>query len=238
MRWFSIFTVDGHSVGANMSDNYWEDVYQSKQTDQVSWYQQHPSQTIKFIQSLDLPLQAKLIDVGSGASLFVDQLIEAGYKNLHVLDLSETALNTTQARLLEKNLDSSHIDWQVADICTVALEPQHYDLWHDRAVFHFMVTEVHQQQYLHNVRQALKPNGFMILSTFAEDGPTQCSGLPVERYSVEKLAQKLGRNFILLRHEVEIHITPWNTEQRFLNTIWQFKNEYFKKRDEVSLISN
>ncbi|EOR08852.1 class I SAM-dependent methyltransferase [Acinetobacter genomosp. 15BJ] len=207
-----------------MSRNYWEEVYQSKPADQVSWYQQQPSQTLTFIESLDLPLDAKLIDVGSGASLLVDQLIEAGYKNLHVLDLSGTALQATRERLSEKGLDISEIDWQVADICTVALEPQHYDVWHDRAVFHFMVTEVHQQQYLHNVRQALKPNGFMILSTFAEDGPTQCSGLPVERYSVEKLAQRLGGDFILLHHEVEIHITPWNTEQKFLNTIWQFRN--------------
>jgi len=207
-----------------MSRNYWEEVYQSKQADQVSWYQQQPSQTLAIIESLNLPLDAKLIDVGSGASLLIDYLLEAGYQYLHVLDLSETALHTTRARLCTKHLDGSHIHWLVADVCTVELAPQFFDVWHDRAVFHFMLTEVQQEQYLHNVRQTLKPSGYLILSTFAEDGPTQCSGLMVERYSLAKLSHKLDKDFILLRHEIELHITPWGTEQKFLNTIWQFRN--------------
>lgn len=207
-----------------MSRNYWEEVYQSKQADQVSWYQQQPSQTLTFIEFLNLPLDVKLIDVGSGASLLIDHLLEAGYQYLHVLDLSETALHTTRARLTTKNLDGRHIHWLVADVCTVALASQFFDVWHDRAVFHFMVTEVQQEQYLHNVRQALKPSGYLILSTFAEDGPTQCSGLTVERYSLAKLSYKLDKDFILLHHEIELHITPWGTEQKFLNTMWQFKN--------------
>jgi 2-polyprenyl-3-methyl-5-hydroxy-6-metoxy-1,4-benzoquinol methylase len=176
-----------------MSNNYWEDVYQSKQVDQVSWYQQQAEKTLELIRSQNLSLDAELIDVGSGASLLIDQLIETGYKNLHVLDLSETALKTTHARLIDKGLDTRHIQWQVADICTVELEAQRFDLWHDRAVFHFMVKEEQQAQYLQNVRHALKPNGVLIISTFAEDGPTQCSGLPVERYSVEKLVQRRKR---------------------------------------------
>lgn len=203
-----------------MSQNYWENVYQSKQVDQVSWYQQQDQKTLELIQSQNLSPDAKLIDVGSGASLFIDQLIEAGYKNLHVLDLSGTALKVTQQRLIEKGLDISQIQWQVADICTVALDAQHYDLWHDRAVFHFMVTEEQQEQYLQNVRHALKQGGLLMISTFAEDGPTQCSGLPVERYSVEKLAQRLGENFQLIHHDTEIHITPWGSEQKFLKTQW------------------
>ncbi|MDO3665502.1 MULTISPECIES: methyltransferase domain-containing protein [Acinetobacter] len=207
-----------------MSRNYWEEVYQSKQADQVSWYQQQPSQTLTFIESLNLPLDAKLIDVGSGASLLIDHLLEAGYQYLHVLDLSETALDITRARLTAKSLDSRHVHWLVADVCTVALASQFFDVWHDRAVFHFMLTEGQQEQYLHNVRQTLKPSGYLILSTFAEDGPTQCSGLMVERYSLAKLSHKLDKDFILLRHEFELHITPWGTEQKFLNTIWQFRN--------------
>ncbi|ENX34771.1 hypothetical protein F889_01408 [Acinetobacter colistiniresistens] len=208
-----------------MSKNYWEEVYQSKQADQVSWYQQYDHKTLELIRFQNLLPDAKLIDVGSGASLLIDQLIEAGYKNIHVLDLSETALKTTQARLIEKNLDSSHIHWLVADVCTVGLAAQFFDVWHDRAVFHFMVTEEQQAQYLKNVRHALKSSGLMILSTFAEDGPTQCSGLAVERYSVEKLAQRLGGNFSLLHQALETHITPWGAEQKFLNTMWQFKGQ-------------
>lgn len=203
-----------------MSNNYWEDVYQSKQPEQVSWYQQQAEKTLELIRSQNLSLDAELIDVGSGASLLIDQLIEAGYKNLHVLDLSETALKTTHARLIDKGLDTRHIQWQVADICTVELEAQRFDLWHDRAVFHFMVKEEQQAQYLQNVRHALKPNGVLIISTFAEDGPTQCSGLPVERYSVEKLVQRLGEGFKLIEYATEIHTTPWGSEQKFLNTQW------------------
>ena len=205
-----------------MSNNYWEDVYQSKQVDQVSWYQQQDQKTLELIRSQNLSVDAKLIDVGSGASLLIDQLIETGYKNIHVLDLSETALKITKERLIEKGLDTRQIHWQVADICTVVLESQHFDFWHDRAVFHFMVTEEQQKQYLKNVRHALKQNGLFIVSTFAEDGPTQCSGLPVERYSVEKLAHTLGEDFRLIHHDTEIHITPWNSKQNFLNTLWQF----------------
>lgn len=205
-----------------MSQNYWENVYQSKQVDQVSWYQQRDQKTLELIQSQNLSPDAKIIDVGSGASLLIDQLIEAGYKNLHVLDLSETALKATRERLSEKGVDISQIHWQVADICTVLLEQQFFDLWHDRAVFHFMVTEEQQEQYLQNVRHALKQGGLLMISTFAEDGPTQCSGLPVERYSVEKLAQRLGKDFRLIHHDTEFHTTPWNSKQNFLNTLWQF----------------
>ncbi|NNP68855.1 class I SAM-dependent methyltransferase [Acinetobacter sp. Ac_5812] len=208
-----------------MSRNYWEDVYQLKQADQVSWYQQQDHKTLALIQSQNLSPDAKIIDVGSGASLLIDQLIESGYKNLHVLDLSETALKTTQARLIEKNLESSQIHWLVADVCTVELAPQFFDVWHDRAVFHFMVTEEHQAQYLKNVRHALKQNGFLMISSFAEDGPTQCSGLPVERYSVEKLAQRLGEDFRLIHYESSIHLTPWDTKQKFIHTMWLFKEQ-------------
>ncbi|WP_332606041.1 methyltransferase domain-containing protein [Acinetobacter sp. ESBL14] len=206
-----------------MSNNYWEDVYQSKQVDQVSWYQQQDQKTLELIQSQNLSPDVKIIDVGSGASLLIDQLVEAGYKNLHVLDLSETALKATRERLSGKGVDISQIHWQVADICTVVLEQQFFDLWHDRAVFHFMVTEEQQEQYLQNVRYALKQDGILMISTFAEDGPTQCSGLPVERYSVEKLAQRLGEGFQLVHHDISIHLTPWDTKQNFIHTMWLFK---------------
>ena len=206
-----------------MENNYWEKVYQSKQVDKVSWYQQQDLKRLALIQHHVVDLKSNLIDVGSGASLLIDQLIEIGYKNLYLLDLSETALNTTKYRLKEKELDAGHVQWQVADICIAQLPTQFFDLWHDRAVFHLMVTETQQQQYIDVMRHALKPNGMVMISTFAEDGPTQCSGLPVERYSVNKLAMTLGQDFQLIQHDTEIHLTPWGTEQKFLNTLWRFQ---------------
>lgn len=206
-----------------MSNNYWEDVYQSKDTDQVSWYQAQDTKTLELIQSQALPQDAKIIDVGSGSSLLIDQLVEVGYKNLYVLDLSKTALAHIEARLKEKNLDTSHIQWLVEDVGQVQLPTKFFDLWHDRAVFHFMVSEEQQQSYLKNLRSSLKPNGLAIISTFAADGPEKCSGLPVERYSIEKLQNTLGPDFKLLQHDHKVHITPWNSEQNFLHSLWSFQ---------------
>lgn len=205
--------------------NYWEDVYQSKQAEQVSWYQSQDIKALELIKFQALSLDAQIIDVGSGASVFIDQLLEMGYKNLHVLDLSETALKTTQARLQEKGRDASHVQWLVADVCTVNLPQQFFDVWHDRAVFHFMVTEEQQQNYLNTMQNSLKANALVMISTFAEDGPTKCSGLDVQRYSAETLAKRLGENFQLLHHETDLHITPWGSEQKFLHTLWKFQNE-------------
>lgn len=203
-----------------MSKDYWENVYQTKEEDQVSWYQVKDQKILKRIEALDLKQDQNIIDVGSGASILIDQLLEAEYKNLHVLDLSQTALNKTQARLAKKGLDSTKTTWLVDDVCTVNLPQQYFDLWHDRAVFHFLITDNQQQQYIHTMQKALKKGGILMLSTFAEDGPTQCSGLQIEQYNIDKLKMRLGNAFSLIEHDHELHITPWGTSQRFLNSIW------------------
>ena len=146
-----------------MSKDYWENVYQTKEEDQVSWYQVKDQKTLKRIEALDLKQDQNIIDVGSGASILIDQLLEAEYKNLHVLDLSQTALNKTQARLAKKGLDSTKTTWLVDDVCTVNLPQQYFDLWHDRAVFHFLITDNQQQQYIHTMQKALKKGGILML---------------------------------------------------------------------------
>lgn len=206
-----------------MIKNYWENVYQSKEADQVSWYQVKDQKTLKRIEAQHLKQNQNIIDVGSGASILIDQLLEAGYKNLHVLDLSQTALQKTQMRVAEKGLDTTKTIWLVDDVCTVHLPQQYFDLWHDRAVFHFMITDEQQQQYINNMQKALKNGGILILSTFAEDGPTQCSGLHVEQYNIDKLKLRLGDAFSLVEHDHDTHITPWGTPQQFLNSVWIFK---------------
>ncbi|TCB55209.1 class I SAM-dependent methyltransferase [Acinetobacter terrae] len=206
-----------------MSKSHWENVYQTKDIDQVSWYQAQDKKTLELIKSQNLQLSQNIIDVGSGASILIDQLLEAGYRNLHVLDLSKTALQKTKLRASEKGLDLVNVTWLVDDVCTAHLPQQYFDLWHDRAVFHFMITEQQQEQYIENMKGALKEGGLLIMSTFSEDGPTQCSGLPIQRYSIEQLKQRLGEDFRLVHYDHNLHITPWETQQNFLNSVWVFK---------------
>lgn len=206
-----------------MSKSHWENVYQTKDIDQVSWYQAQDKKTLELIKSQNLQLSQNIIDVGSGASILIDQLLEAGYRNLHVLDLSKTALQKTKLRASEKGLDLGNVTWLVDDVCTAHLPQQYFDLWHDRAVFHFMITEQQQEQYIKNMKGALKEGGLLIMSTFSEDGPTQCSGLPIQRYSIEQLKQRLGDDFRLVHYDHNLHITPWETQQNFLNSVWVFK---------------
>ncbi|WP_111896080.1 class I SAM-dependent methyltransferase [Acinetobacter sp. MB5] len=205
-----------------MNDNYWEQVYKTKEVNQVSWYQEKKFHLIDLLKTIHLPANAHIIDVGSGASCLIDHLLELGYKNLSVLDLSETALKTTQSRLNEKNLDATHVEWITADVCQVKLPKHFFDLWHDRAVFHFMVSQEQQEKYLNTMRNALKKESFVAISTFSENGPTQCSGLPVERYDIEKMKKRLGADFKLYEYNIELHETPWGSKQEFLNTLWVF----------------
>lgn len=203
-----------------MSKAHWENVYQTKQTNKVSWYQAKDDTTMAFIRAQHIALDQQIIDVGSGASVLIDQLLEAGYQNLYVLDLSETALETTKQRLQQKGLDASHVIWLVQDVCTANLPKHQFDMWHDRAVFHFMVSNEQKQQYLTVLKNALKAGGRLILSTFAEDGPTHCSGLPVQRYHITTLQNLLGSDFQLVSHLIDTHLTPWQSEQKFLNSVW------------------
>ena len=193
--------------------NHWDRVYSTKSAEAVSWYQPHADHSLRLIQASGLPLGASIIDVGGGASSLVDDLLAHGYTNLSVLDLSQEALSAVQERL---GAAADKVRWIDGDITRVALPLHAYDLWHDRAVFHFLTDPRQRQAYVESVLRAVKPGGHVIVATFAEDGPSQCSGLPVMRYRADELHAEFGAPFTLLRHEREEHRTPFGTTQNFI----------------------
>jgi ubiquinone/menaquinone biosynthesis C-methylase UbiE len=193
--------------------NHWDRVYSTKSADAVSWYQPHAEQSLRLILESGLPTSASIIDVGGGASTLVEDLLARGYTNLSVLDLSEAALSSVRERL---GADADRVQWIEGDITRVALPAQTYDLWHDRAVFHFLTEPGQRQAYVNAVLRAVKPGGHVIVATFDEGGPTHCSGLPVMRYSANTLHAQFGAPFALLRHEREEHLTPLGSTQKFI----------------------
>lgn len=192
---------------------HWEKVYTSKADTEVSWFQEHAQRSLKVIRDANIPRSASIIDVGGGASTLVDDLLANGYEHLTVLDLSGAALVTAKARIGACTAD---VQWLEADILAVELPSHAYDVWHDRAVFHFLTTEDERHAYVQKVLQMVKPGGLVIIATFAEDGPTQCSGLAVMRYSANELHAEFGAQFELLGHEKESHHTPGGNEQKFV----------------------
>ncbi len=204
-----------------MSDrqSHWEQVYQSKESTEVSWYQEYPDHSMRLIEQVAPSKEAAIIDVGGGASVLVDALLQKGYTNLAVLDISESALKCAQQRLCER---AGQIEWFVADV--TAFEPPHrFSIWHDRAVFHFLTAQSDREKYIAVLRKALLPGTHLIIATFAEDGPEMCSGLPVERYDSEKMKQTLGDDFHLLDQQSESHTTPSGMEQRFNYFLLQYQ---------------
>ncbi|WP_275546076.1 class I SAM-dependent methyltransferase [Pseudomonas sp. Marseille-Q0931] len=195
------------------SKDHWQQVYTSKAADSVSWYQPHISVSLELIRRTGVSTEASIIDVGGGASTLVDDLLAAGFDRVAVLDISDAGLEVARQRLGEC---ASEVSWIEADITTVQLPEQEYDVWHDRAVFHFLTTEQARRQYLQAVRRSVKPGGFVIIGTFAEDGPEHCSGLPVQRYSAESLYGEFGASFELLGRASEDHQTPAGSIQKFL----------------------
>ena len=195
------------------SKEHWERVYATKPTDEVSWYQEHAEQSVRLIESTGVPLNAAILDVGGGASTLVDDLLDRGYSDLAVLDLSASALHAARQRLGAR---AAAVQWIEANITSVELPANRYDVWHDRAVFHFLTSAQDRQAYVGAVLRAVKPGGHVIVATFAEDGPTQCSGLPVMRYSASGLHAEFGSPFTLVRHEREEHHTPGGAVQKFL----------------------
>lgn len=193
--------------------DHWEKVYSTKPTDGVSWYQEHADRSLDLIRGTGVRPDASIIDVGGGASTLVDDLLREGYASLTVLDLSGAALAAARTRLGQR---ASEVTWLEADITRVGLPAQAYDVWHDRAVFHFLTSEDDRKAYVETVLRAVKPGGHVIVATFAEDGPLQCSGLPVRRYSADELHAEFGQPFTLLRHQREEHHTPFGTVQKFV----------------------
>ncbi|HIO96675.1 MAG TPA: class I SAM-dependent methyltransferase [Leucothrix sp.] len=196
-----------------MNQIHWENVYTMKATDTVSWFQPHAEKSLRIIESLKVGKEANIIDVGGGASILVDDLLAQGYQHLNVLDLSASALKVAQKRLGES---AKKVNWLVEDVTQLKLEKHSIDVWHDRAVFHFLTDELDRQRYVEAVLKAVKPSGFVIVATFAEDGPKECSGLPVQGYSAEGIHDEFGSPFELLGHEKESHQTPSGAQQKFV----------------------
>ena len=198
-----------------MSDRHkhWEGIYRTKATDQVSWFQTHARSSLHLIQGSGAGLDAGIIDVGGGASVLADNLLDAGYRNLTVLDIAESALETSRQRLGKR---AQQVNWLAADITQAQLPLAAYDIWHDRAVFHFLTDPADRERYVRQVLRAVKPGGHVIVAAFGPDGPLQCSGLDVVRYAPEALHAEFGARFRLLRHEAEVHHTPAGKEQEFV----------------------
>ncbi|MFQ5547050.1 MAG: class I SAM-dependent methyltransferase [Woeseia sp.] len=193
--------------------DHWEHVYASRPIEKLGWYKPHLQTSLAWIKDLELATDAPIVDVGGGASTLVDDLLDAGYRSVTVLDLSEKALCSVRTRLGQK---SDRVTWLNGDITSIELPAYHYELWHDRAVFHFLTEPDQQGKYQDNLRQALQPGGHLIIGAFAPEAPPRCSGLPVQRYSQEQLQDALGEEFDLVRHRKEKHSTPGGIEQMYL----------------------
>lgn len=192
---------------------HWETVYTTKATDAVSWYAPHLEESLRHIRKAGLGPDAAIVDIGGGAATLVDDLLAAGYRNLTVLDLSAKALAAAAARLGPR---AAEVRWIAGDVLTHDFAPASVDLWHDRAVFHFLTAEDQRQTYVRQVLRALKPGGFAIVGTFGPHGPDKCSGLPVMRYAPEDLHAAFGAPFRLVDHGVHLHTTPGGTTQEFV----------------------
>ena len=196
---------------------HWENVYTSKAENEVSWFQDSPAPSLALIAEIGAALNSAIIDIGGGASRLVDHLIDRGFADVTVLDLSAAALDAAKARLGER---ASRAHWLVADATTWA--PSHtYDIWHDRAAFHFLTEERDRAGYIARLKQGLRIGGHAIIATFALDGPEKCSGLPVTRYDAAGLAETLGPDFNLLQSRRNDHATPWGSQQRFQFSVFE-----------------
>lgn len=191
--------------------SHWENIYRNKSPLEVSWFQKEPELSLQLIRNSGFSTEAAIIDIGGGASLLVDHLYAQGFKHLAVLDISETALRHAKQRL---GLAADKIEWFETDVTTF-VPPHRYDIWHDRAVFHFLTDASDRKQYVKTLKQTLKPAGNLILAAFAIGGPTKCSGLDVVQYDHKKLARELGDDFTLVEETSETHITPTDQEQQF-----------------------
>lgn len=193
--------------------SHWEHIYQTKDATQVSWYQDHSRQSLRFIAQTGIAKTGQIIDVGGGASVLVDDLLRDGYQHITVLDISAAALETARHRL---GAQADKVTWLETDILKAKLPQRIYDLWHDRAVFHFLTEPEDRRRYVNVVKEAVKPGGHVIVATFASDGPERCSGLQVSRYDPLSLHHEFGSDFDLLDSTSEVHYTPFGTEQKFI----------------------
>ena len=192
---------------------HWEKIYKTKTPESVSWYRPHLETSLGLIVRAAGGYSASIIDVGGGESTLVDDLLARGYDNIAVLDISQTAFDVTKKRL---GSAAERIHWLVADITEACLEPGAYDVWHDRALFHFLTTTEQRVAYVRQVARAVKPGGHVIIGTFGPEGPTQCSGLDVIRYDADSLHGQYCARFRRKESSKELHRTPFGTTQQFL----------------------
>jgi 2-polyprenyl-3-methyl-5-hydroxy-6-metoxy-1,4-benzoquinol methylase len=191
---------------------HWEKIYSTTQPHEVSWTQAIPHTSLNFIKQAGLSTDAHIIDIGGGDSNLVDHLLELGYKNITVLDISEQALTRAQLRLGEK---AKKVNWIAANVLDFSAISK-YDFWHDRAAFHFLTTDADIRKYVSIAEQALKPNGKLCVGTFSTDGPLKCSGLEIKQYKTETLTDAFNSCFEKINCIIENHTTPFNTFQNFL----------------------
>jgi SAM-dependent methyltransferase len=196
---------------------HWQNVYTKKGENEVSWFQENPAPSLELIAQIRAPPASAILDIGGGASRLVDHLIDLGFQDVTVLDLSEAALEAAKARLGSL---AAQVHWIVAD--ATVWEPQKaYDVWHDRAAFHFLTEDRDRAAYVARLERALKMGGYAIIATFALDGPERCSGLPVVRYDPASLGQTLGRAFHLVHTRRHAHATPWGSDQSFQFSVFR-----------------
>lgn len=193
--------------------SHWDRIYASRPAEAVSWYQPHATRSLELIRRVSRGPATRVIDVGGGASTLVDDLVAGGLAQVTVLDISDAALQVARQRL---GADAQRVQWLAADITRVQLEPAAYDVWHDRAVFHFLTDPADRAAYVAQVRRAVRRGGHVIVAAFGPQGPERCSGLPVVRYAPGELHAQFGGQFELLEHVAEEHHTPAGAVQQFV----------------------
>lgn len=198
---------------------HWENIYRTRSADQLSWYRPHLETSLRLIGESQPDRDGRIIDVGGGESTLVDDLLSAGYSHVEVLDLSATALEFCRRRLGE---GAARVRWHCGDVTRYAFEPASFDLWHDRAVFHFLTGSAERAAYLRQVAHSVKPGGHVIVASFGPEGPTRCSGLPVRRYGAQQLHGEFGAQFELIEQVVERHSTPGGVMQQFIYCLCRF----------------
>jgi SAM-dependent methyltransferase len=198
------------------SKAHWDTVYGSKAPTEVSWYESRPTQSLALLAQLGVKASTAIIDVGGGASALADALLDLGCTDISVLDISGAALAHAKARLGER---AASVKWIEGDITRVELPTERFDVWHDRAVFHFLTDHDDRRHYVHAAARALRPGGTAIIATFSPQGPMRCSGLEVVRYDSELLALEFGNEFALERSIDDVHHTPAGVAQSFTFTV-------------------
>lgn len=191
---------------------HWENIFNTKAPGEVSWFQSYTTTSMEFVNLLNIPPDANIIDIGGGDSHFVDALLDKGFKNIYVLDISSNAIERARKRLGER---ASKVNWIVSDITEFKPQVQ-FDLWHDRAAFHFLITEESIYKYVSIAEGAIKNAGHLILGTFSENGPQKCSGLEIKQYSAASLSARFEDSFEQVKCITEDHLTPFNTVQNFV----------------------